>query len=148
MKRNYFLPVYLLIVSAWHAVFPARFLMSQRSTRCRPRLYPSRRLLRLQSIRRLFLPHLPSVELSGMICAPCRHLEGCHPHCLPVVFPPVIPPRQTAFENPVAPPNDSILIPGGWTHPSKGASRAQTIVQFSAGTAYQVDFGWDFQFLP
>ena len=50
--------------------------------------------------------------------------------------------------NPLAPPNDSILIPGGWTYPSKGASSAQTIVQLSAGTAYQVDFGWDFKFLP
>jgi hypothetical protein len=50
--------------------------------------------------------------------------------------------------NPLISPNDSILIPGGWTYPSKGASAAQTIVNLSPGQSYQVDFGWGFQFLP
>ncbi len=45
-------------------------------------------------------------------------------------------------------PNESILIPGGWTYPS-GGNPAETEVVISSGEAvFDINFGWDYQFLP
>jgi len=47
------------------------------------------------------------------------------------------------------PPNDSILIPGGWTYPDYGANPATyEIVLGSSDNLTDIDFGWDYQFLP
>jgi CSLREA domain-containing protein len=47
------------------------------------------------------------------------------------------------------PPNDSILIPGGWTYPERGAELAVSEVLLAAGAAEEdIHFGWDYQFLP
>jgi len=47
------------------------------------------------------------------------------------------------------PPNDSILIPGNWTYPVRDASPAETEVTLgSSEDVVDVNFGWDYQFLP
>lgn len=48
------------------------------------------------------------------------------------------------------PPNDSILIPGGWTYPPDiEDSDAYNVVEVESGTILnEVNFGWDYQFLP
>ena len=47
------------------------------------------------------------------------------------------------------PPNDSILIPGGWTHPDYGDSPATyEVVLGSSENITDINFGWDYQFLP
>ncbi len=49
--------------------------------------------------------------------------------------------------DPLANPNSGILIPGGWTLPE--GEVAGQIVEISGGSAVtQVNFGWDYQFLP
>lgn len=46
-------------------------------------------------------------------------------------------------------PNASVLIPGGWTGPSRGESPMGISVGLADGAAFpDVDFGWDYQFLP
>ncbi len=46
-------------------------------------------------------------------------------------------------------PSTSVLIPGGWTAPSSGESPMGASVDLGDGaTAGDIDFGWDFQFLP
>lgn len=48
-----------------------------------------------------------------------------------------------------APPNDLILIPGVWTYPVRGADPAEVeITTTSGGHVGDVNFGWDYQFLP
>lgn len=47
--------------------------------------------------------------------------------------------------------NESILIPGGWTAPESGdeSGFATATVEVSAGSlSGDIDFGWDYQFLP
>jgi hypothetical protein len=45
--------------------------------------------------------------------------------------------------------NDLALIPGGWTYPVRGADPVQTEVVLGSGAVRSdVNFGWDFQFLP
>jgi CSLREA domain-containing protein len=45
--------------------------------------------------------------------------------------------------------NDAVLIPGGWTYPVRDDVPQQTEVVLGAGDARtDVNFGWDFQFLP
>jgi len=45
--------------------------------------------------------------------------------------------------------NDLVLIPGGWTYPTLGGEPAMTEIVLGAGEARaDVNFGWDFQFLP
>lgn len=44
-------------------------------------------------------------------------------------------------------PNDTILLPGGWTQPESGEALATVTVE--AGEAVGgINFGWDFEFLP
>ncbi|MGD8732539.1 MAG: SdrD B-like domain-containing protein, partial [Anaerolineales bacterium] len=44
--------------------------------------------------------------------------------------------------------NSSVLIPGGWTYPTRGGN-AQSIVTLDPGeTSSGISFGWDYQFLP
>ncbi len=51
--------------------------------------------------------------------------------------------------DPLAPPNDTILIPGGWTYPVRGAEIAEHEVSLGdSGTVPDLNFGWDYQFLP
>jgi CSLREA domain-containing protein len=51
--------------------------------------------------------------------------------------------------DPLAPPNDSILIPGSWTYPVRDASPAETEITIAANEHLgDVNFGWDYQFLP
>lgn len=46
-------------------------------------------------------------------------------------------------------PNDSILIPGNWTAPVRDADPAEFEVTISSGEdVSDVNFGWDYQFLP
>lgn len=51
---------------------------------------------------------------------------------------------------PLNPPNDSILIPGEWTYPpSVSGADAFANAMVDTGTVLaNVDFGWDYQFLP
>jgi len=49
----------------------------------------------------------------------------------------------------LSPPNDTILIPGGWTYPVRGANPAEAEITVIANTHLpDVNFGWDYQFLP
>ncbi len=51
--------------------------------------------------------------------------------------------------NALAPPNDTILIPGGWTYPVRGAVPAQVEINPQPNEdLVDVNFGWDYQFLP
>jgi CSLREA domain-containing protein len=51
--------------------------------------------------------------------------------------------------NPIADGNDAVLIPGGWTYPSAGSAVVQTEITLAAGEIHpDVNFGWDYQFLP
>jgi len=51
--------------------------------------------------------------------------------------------------DPLSPPNDTILIPGGWTYPVRGANPAEAEITVIANTHLpDVNFGWDYQFLP
>jgi hypothetical protein len=46
-------------------------------------------------------------------------------------------------------PNDTILIPGNWTYPVRNAAPAWTeVVVGPAEDAVDVNFGWDYQYLP
>jgi hypothetical protein len=46
-------------------------------------------------------------------------------------------------------PNDTILIPGGWTYPIRGAVPAQVEISPAFGEdLVDIKFGWDYQFLP
>lgn len=46
-------------------------------------------------------------------------------------------------------PNDTILIPGNWTYPVRNASPAESeVVLGVAEDIVDIDFGWDYQFLP
>jgi hypothetical protein len=46
-------------------------------------------------------------------------------------------------------PNDTILIPGGWTYPVRGAVPAQVEISPAFGEdLVDIKFGWDYQFLP
>ena len=46
-------------------------------------------------------------------------------------------------------PNDTLLIPGGWTAPETTSARAERSITLGAGeTVDDADFGWDHQFLP
>ncbi len=44
--------------------------------------------------------------------------------------------------------NESILIPGGWTYPSRGGGAQATVTVDPGETVSGVSFGWDYQFLP
>ncbi|MBN2084130.1 MAG: CSLREA domain-containing protein [Anaerolineales bacterium] len=45
--------------------------------------------------------------------------------------------------------NDLVLIPGGWTYPTRGGGPVMTEIVLGEGEARaDVNFGWDFQFLP
>ncbi len=49
----------------------------------------------------------------------------------------------------LAPPNDALLLPGGWTYPVVAAAgRITQAVTLSASSASGADFGWDYQRLP
>ncbi len=49
----------------------------------------------------------------------------------------------------LAPPNDSVLIPGGWTAPLRDVNPATHSATVASGDAVgDLDFGWDYQFLP
>ncbi len=49
----------------------------------------------------------------------------------------------------LAAPNDTILIPGNWTYPVRDADPAEfELVLGSAEDAADINFGWDYQFLP
>lgn len=49
----------------------------------------------------------------------------------------------------LAAPNDSVLIPGGWTAPLPGVNPATHSRLIASGDAViDLDFGWDYQFLP
>jgi len=49
----------------------------------------------------------------------------------------------------VLPANESNLIPGGWTYPSRGGNLKETTVILAGGESNNdVNFGWDFQFAP
>jgi hypothetical protein len=43
--------------------------------------------------------------------------------------------------------NETILIPGDWTHPAPGLG-GETVVLGEGAVASDVNFGWDYQFLP
>ncbi|MFV1949305.1 MAG: choice-of-anchor Q domain-containing protein [Anaerolineales bacterium] len=46
-------------------------------------------------------------------------------------------------------PNDTVLIPGGWTYPVRGAVPAQVEIFPAVGEdLVDIKFGWDYQFLP
>lgn len=46
-------------------------------------------------------------------------------------------------------PNDTILIPGGWTYPVRDADPAEAeVVLGSSENLGEINFGWDYQFLP
>ena len=46
-------------------------------------------------------------------------------------------------------PNDSILIPGEWTHPVRGVNPVELEITLdSSGNLTGQNFGWDYQFLP
>lgn len=45
--------------------------------------------------------------------------------------------------------NDLVLIPGGWTYPTRGDSPVQTEIVLGDGEVRaDINFGWDYQFLP
>jgi hypothetical protein len=44
--------------------------------------------------------------------------------------------------------NDLVIIPGGWSFPAATTSLVSQEVVVSGGTAADVNFGWDWQFLP
>ncbi len=45
--------------------------------------------------------------------------------------------------------NDLALIPGGWTYPTRGGESVMTEIVLAGGEARaDVNFGWDYQFLP
>jgi CSLREA domain-containing protein len=47
------------------------------------------------------------------------------------------------------PPNDTILIPGIWTYPVRGAAPAQVEINPAVNEdLVDINFGWDYQFLP
>ena len=49
----------------------------------------------------------------------------------------------------MAAPNDTILIPGSWTYPIRGAAPAE--IEINPGQnedLVNINFGWDYQFLP
>lgn len=49
----------------------------------------------------------------------------------------------------LASPNDTILIPGNWTYPDRYADPAQVeVTPAVAEDLEEIDFGWDYQFLP
>lgn len=49
----------------------------------------------------------------------------------------------------LAPPNDTILIPGIWTYPVRGAVPAQVEINPAPNEdLVDINFGWDYQFLP
>jgi CSLREA domain-containing protein len=51
--------------------------------------------------------------------------------------------------NALADGNDTVLLPGGWTYPAFGANPARTeVVLGDGGVRADVNFGWDYQFLP
>jgi CSLREA domain-containing protein len=51
--------------------------------------------------------------------------------------------------NALEPPNDTILIPGGWTFPDYGDSPATyEIILGPSENVTDINFGWDYQFLP
>jgi hypothetical protein len=46
-------------------------------------------------------------------------------------------------------PNDTILIPGGWTYPVRDAAPAQVEISPAIGEdLVDIKFGWDYQYLP
>ncbi len=46
-------------------------------------------------------------------------------------------------------PNDTILIPGGWTYPVRDAVKAEfEVVLGASDDAADINFGWDYQFSP
>jgi hypothetical protein len=49
----------------------------------------------------------------------------------------------------LATPNDTILIPGNWTYPDRNLNPAEhEIVLGSSEDLVDLNFGWDYQFLP
>ena len=49
----------------------------------------------------------------------------------------------------LSPPNDTILLPGSWTAPVRDASPAEAEITLAANEdLVNVNFGWDYQFLP
>lgn len=44
--------------------------------------------------------------------------------------------------------NDLVIIPGGWSFPASTSSLVSQEVVVTGGTAADVNFGWDWQFLP
>jgi hypothetical protein len=46
-------------------------------------------------------------------------------------------------------PNDTILIPGSWTYPPGGSDHIEfEVIMGSGETITDINFGWDYQFLP
>lgn len=46
-------------------------------------------------------------------------------------------------------PNDTILIPGSWTYPPGGSDHIEyEVIMGSGETIEDINFGWDYQFLP
>jgi hypothetical protein len=61
-------------------------------------------------------------------------------------FPDLDPGTYCASVDPLQEPNTSVLVPGGWTAPD---DRGAVTVELSPGTQrMDVNFGWDYQFLP
>lgn len=51
--------------------------------------------------------------------------------------------------DPLAEPSSARLLPGNWTYPAFAAGPISTTVTLAAGeNKYDVNFGWDYQFLP
>ena len=51
--------------------------------------------------------------------------------------------------DPLSPPNDALLIPGGWTYPVRDANPAEAEITVIANIHLpDVNFGWDYQSLP
>ncbi|MCK4489930.1 MAG: hypothetical protein KAU23_06695, partial [Anaerolineales bacterium] len=64
-------------------------------------------------------------------------------------FPFLFPATYCITVDALIPPNDFILIPGNWTFPVRDASPAETEITIAANEhLVNVNFGWDYQFLP
>jgi hypothetical protein len=63
------------------------------------------------------------------------------------VFENVAPGTYCVSVDPLAGPNESILVPGGWTLPADG-TQGITVEQDAGASIGGIEFGWDYQFLP
>jgi hypothetical protein len=81
----------------------------------------------------------PSVGLTSMI----SNKDGAY------MFPNLAPSTYCVSIDPIVPQNASILQPGSWTYPvPTGGVSAVTITVGEGENKRDINFGWDFQFLP